>query len=333
MNSFVSKIAKMLALHFQYVPLDRVERNIRLLQRNSIAPDDGCLSYTLESWDIDACPPFYALSYVWGTDEPTNEIKLDGKPFLVRDNLLVALYELSGCKIHDDVGRIWIDAVCINQHDFVEKGYQVNLMGDVYTTAVAVISWLGTAANDSDSVMERLECLWAAGERASIFDHRFDAVTQDMAISAFVKRMYFYRAWTVQEFILPKDLWIMCGSYILPWSHLEPIANANGMMRSRSVSREFPREGARRGLPLPFPFGSSGCQDPRDRIYALLGLARAHNNALGNLEADYMTDHKTLFFRTTRHVRDAPHSYNTLEPWFRQFDVFVTELCGALDLP
>jgi hypothetical protein len=38
---------------------------------------------------------------------------------------------------------IWIDALCINQSDNVEKAIQVPLMGSIYTNARQVIVWLG----------------------------------------------------------------------------------------------------------------------------------------------------------------------------------------------
>ena len=38
---------------------------------------------------------------------------------------------------------LWIDAVCINQEDVLERNQQVMLMGEVYRRASAVLSWLG----------------------------------------------------------------------------------------------------------------------------------------------------------------------------------------------
>ena len=38
---------------------------------------------------------------------------------------------------------LWADAICINQSDNKEKGIQVNMMGDIYDRATAVLVWLG----------------------------------------------------------------------------------------------------------------------------------------------------------------------------------------------
>ncbi|KAG4440938.1 hypothetical protein IFR05_003567 [Cadophora sp. M221] len=44
----------------------------------------------------------------------------------------------------NDRPLIWIDALCINQDDAVERGHQVDMMGDLYRAAFEVLSWLGT---------------------------------------------------------------------------------------------------------------------------------------------------------------------------------------------
>ena len=38
---------------------------------------------------------------------------------------------------------IFIDALCINQDDSLERSGQVNLMGAVYSNAEEVVAWLG----------------------------------------------------------------------------------------------------------------------------------------------------------------------------------------------
>ena len=40
-------------------------------------------------------------------------------------------------------GKIWIDALCINQNDDSEKVEQLKLMGNIYRFAGNIIMWLG----------------------------------------------------------------------------------------------------------------------------------------------------------------------------------------------
>ncbi|KAH8123819.1 HET-domain-containing protein [Trichoderma asperelloides] len=99
-------------------------------------------------------PTFIALSYVWGSDVGKLPITCNGEQFLVTQNLDSALRHLR------DEGKeriLWIDAICINQNDDQERGFQVNLMKDIYRMAHAVVIWLGEADADSDLVFPLCE--------------------------------------------------------------------------------------------------------------------------------------------------------------------------------
>jgi hypothetical protein len=58
----------------------------------------------------------------------------------VPQNLLWALRVL-----RSDAERVlWVDALCINQKNESEKSHQVKMMGDIYSGAQQVLTWLGT---------------------------------------------------------------------------------------------------------------------------------------------------------------------------------------------
>ena len=59
-------------------------------------------------------------------------------------NLFYALESLTRGDDNDEPwDSIWIDAICINQDDEVEKGAQISLMGSIYTLCKRTIVWLG----------------------------------------------------------------------------------------------------------------------------------------------------------------------------------------------
>lgn len=119
-------------------------------------------------------PIFNALSYVWGTStEQVREeflaitfchtlanamnklsITCNGEQFDVTENLDSALRHL---RSEDNERIFWIDAICINQKDKSERGYQVGLMKDIYRMANTVVIWLGEADVDSDLVFPLCE--------------------------------------------------------------------------------------------------------------------------------------------------------------------------------
>jgi hypothetical protein len=42
---------------------------------------------------------------------------------------------------------LWVDTICVNQSNLVERGNQVKIMGDIYRSATQAISWLGEATD------------------------------------------------------------------------------------------------------------------------------------------------------------------------------------------
>ncbi|KAK4125812.1 heterokaryon incompatibility, partial [Parathielavia appendiculata] len=57
----------------------------------------------------------------------------------VTDNLHRLLRHL---RLRDESRRLWIDQICINQKDEVEKGAQIRLMTEIYAGASPVVIWL-----------------------------------------------------------------------------------------------------------------------------------------------------------------------------------------------
>jgi hypothetical protein len=122
----------------KYAPLNSAKHEIRLLLApGQFQEEITCrLIYT----NLHIKPTFEALSYTWGTPENPKSIRLDGHQFPVTINLESALRHLR----YDTIPRVlWIDAVCVNQEDLVERSQQVLLMRNVYEGAQNVVVWLG----------------------------------------------------------------------------------------------------------------------------------------------------------------------------------------------
>lgn len=52
--------------------------------------------------------------------------------------------------------RFWIDAVCINQENDIEKSWQVQQMWAIFHEGQRTAAWLGLAADDSDLVLAQI---------------------------------------------------------------------------------------------------------------------------------------------------------------------------------
>ena len=109
------------------------------------------MRFAMRTWDLDTAPPFVAISYSWGAEEPVETILVNERPLHVRENCRYALWQAS---LHFRGDRyFWIDAICINQYDLVEKAIHVNKMYDIYYKAECVLMCIGAHANGSAEVI------------------------------------------------------------------------------------------------------------------------------------------------------------------------------------
>jgi hypothetical protein len=164
---------------------------------------------------------YEALSYTWGDEKAEYPILIDGNVLYVRRNLYCALRELRGSQA---ARALWIDAICINQNDDVERGFQVEQMGNVYSFAERVIVWLGEAYDQTKAGFDGLAeyfrlsnaaCQGAAANSdptvgiAQGFEQFLslpDADSYLFGIVAIYSRPWWKRVWTVQEVGLAREL-------------------------------------------------------------------------------------------------------------------------------
>jgi hypothetical protein len=69
---------------------------------------------------------YKALSYVWGDPNITLPILVNAKLYHVTAHCHAALCRLRGMAMY----HLWVDAICINQKDDMEKATQIPLMND-----------------------------------------------------------------------------------------------------------------------------------------------------------------------------------------------------------
>jgi hypothetical protein len=161
---------------------------------------------------------YEALSWCWGRDIPDHGISVTkgGKTYKmpVVQNLALALKHLR----YKEKSRIlWIDAICIDQRNSVERNQQVQMMSKIYTRAENVCIWLGEQDDESKVAFKFIR-----EEITHLKD--FDSISMDedyskkwQALMVLMQREWFSRRWVVQELSLANKAEIWCGPDSMPW--------------------------------------------------------------------------------------------------------------------
>lgn len=204
--------AKML---YQQLPLNTME--IRLLRLDLTANPASAIRCTLRKHNLFERPDFEALTYTWGESSPSRNIIVNGFSFRVTINLYHFL------KRQQEAGRdcnMWVDAICVNQSDLLEKNLQIPNMNMVYMAATTLTIWLGDESSDSKLALERIRGLGSGSPYAKM-PHLEDHVKR--AIQSVLQRPWWKRIWIVQELSIGgagsklELVWVQCGQDRVPW--------------------------------------------------------------------------------------------------------------------
>lgn len=92
-------------------------------------------------------PPYYATSHAWKPGESLAVIQ-DGDQLTLSKNLTICIRRLQQLCHRDDplsptLRHIWIDNICINQANTLERSCQVALMKRIYSQSTKTVIWLG----------------------------------------------------------------------------------------------------------------------------------------------------------------------------------------------
>ena len=150
---------------FNYSSVPLGAREIRILELLPSTQRDAAIRANISWAQLDDLPRFSALSYTWGDESNKVSIEMASQRLSITESLETALKALR--KPHES-GYLWIDQICINQKDEVEKSSQIPLMEDIYTRSAQTVGWLGEACTESVSAMQYLQTIERACERIGL---------------------------------------------------------------------------------------------------------------------------------------------------------------------
>jgi hypothetical protein len=179
----------------------------------------------------------------WNTDR-VHPVQVNGRRVMVTQNLFEALKLLRRWETnevpdpdgfeklagHPKSQHIWIDMICINQNDLAERSAQVAIMGTIFKRACTIIGWLGPEATQSrlahvslTSLSKRFIAVNAPGAPSERAIWAFEGVDEVSTVALFslFQRLWFRRAWIVQEVVLANRLVLACGGVLIRWEVVE----------------------------------------------------------------------------------------------------------------
>lgn len=144
-------------------------------------------------------------------------------------------------------GEVWIDAICIDQTSLEERASQVTMMDRIYKQARSVMIWLGPADSTTRFAFEVIGQLTNVPNSDCNELQRWDIFHSNilkifglhvpipelawLAVRALYGRSWFYRAWTVQEYVLARESFVWSGGNVLPGSSVLRAAEVLSLTR------------------------------------------------------------------------------------------------------
>jgi len=281
---------------YRYKALDYSQtRQIRVLVLKA-GTDDDPLRCELQTVNLQQGPVYEALSYTWadgkGDDSLRCTIACHAEDDSVRLIAITANCEsaLRHYRSAKEDRRLWVDSICIDQSNVMERNHQVKNMIAIFRNAVRVLVFLGDGDPELDRLLEYMTND-VGGQLPRTTDF----------ISLFRCR-WFHRVWVLQEVAVAKSILVRYGNHQLIWEVLLQQGNLfTDIMASKRIPLMLPpvvsyalvqtNTGSRHLqdksdlLALLRVSRNCSCKDPRDKVYAVMGLLKDESHLA--LSADY----------------------------------------------
>lgn len=272
-----------------------------------------------------SAPDYTAVSYTWGNDEASEVIFLEGKEFRVRPNLWSCLYYLTYGRGRKAKVCLWVDAICINQADDVERSAQVRRMDQTYQDAQHVSVWLGLPPIPPHAAAASLP----TDRPILTLEYEADEFVWADDLRDLANRPYWSRFWVIQEMLLGRAVILWCGNTGMAADDFQNMlcleAGINQFGDSYHDRVKHNRGTRYAAIPLVMarhidrhpeflqPLRAllvahhrSMCKDPRDRVFALLGLVTVDERTLlDRFLPDYSLSEEEVLVIALAHLTQA----------------------------
>ena len=309
----------------------RLIKIIKVFER----PDWSAVEVTVVHQDLNHCPDYLAVSYAWDTPRGKTVIQANDEDITLIP-ITSNLYDFLCAQHRQLAGRmLWIDQICVNQHNLPERASQVRLMARIFENATETIIRLGKEDEDTSVAFECIQDLSAATEELDTMSAEWGSYPISKTLVEgprrplldLLARSWFSRLWALQEAVLGAAPRFVCGTHSASWDEFSK-AVYNAILTFHidvaisipvmNVLRKRRFKGQHISLfSLLVETWMFSCYDPRDKVYALLSM----QSSLPQLQIDYTAKVEDVYVSVARALIKFTRSLEILgavdsnDPW------------------
>ncbi|KAK4953114.1 hypothetical protein LTR10_008820 [Elasticomyces elasticus] len=285
---------------------------IRVMVFEPATDVDSPVHFKFEVTSLSTPKAYHTLSYAWGAIEEdgshlTDYVLIDGLGYKVTQHLNQGLKRIRHhWREISPRPCLWCDALSIDQANAIERSWQVTLMRQIYARAESVLIWLGEPQSWGDNFRdpERYPNTSSVSETANNADWgELPAyVIKSALYTLTLPGRYFQRRWVIQELLLQPHREVLMAGSVCSFRSIQallaPRKDDYGSYLRRNNNVAHVEEPTKQSLlqNLMRYYGAE-CSDPRDRVYALLGVSSDDHG----IQPDYRKGVVELYIEVASH--------------------------------
>lgn len=152
---------------YKWEKLDKTRQEIRVLDLEAGTGSSDLIAHIRHLF-LDGChkPQYETISYAWGNDARTKSILVDTTGIDIPPEAIripaSAASALCCMRLPDKTRTVWIDCICIDQTDNVEKAHQVGLMAEIFSSCSQTLGFLGDDDGNAQHAFNGFRMLYDA---------------------------------------------------------------------------------------------------------------------------------------------------------------------------
>ena len=232
---------------------------------------------------------------------------------------------------------LWVDGISIDQTNVLERNHQVQLMPCIFSKAKLVFVWIGSYGPGLDVAVQEMTAYKPLHPGQDLY-HLTPKIME--SLHTLFSQAYWTRTWIIQEFVLAKDMRSFHGDKQFNWNDLKSTmlylddssvaihcqthvsaavresyqdirnSSAFSVYRTRKLYKDLSSFDI---FKLVRTFQKQECSDPRDKIFALLGVAA---NTRG-IRVDYTLSEQMLLNQLLEGLWQRKLDMRSFEPFKR----------------